>query len=106
VTELEGPSCDIWGGIVSQVLMGFHRDWHDAQAGRGTRFFAEATDTDEPSLEQVLTVIAALRAVPMVSARPEFVADLRERLVTEGPSDPQAVPDRGGTSALETKRAD
>lgn len=59
--------------------MTFHVEWHATNDGHGTRFFAEAPE-EQPSLEQLLSVIAALRAAPKVSARPEFVATLRERL--------------------------
>lgn len=73
------PSCDTCGAMVPTSLMGFHVEWHAANDGHGTRFFEEAAE-EQPSLEQLLSVIAALRAVPKVSARPEFVATLRERL--------------------------
>jgi hypothetical protein len=65
--------------MVPAALMAFHVEWHAASDGHGTRFFEESTD-EQPSLDQLLNVIAALRAVPQVSARPEFVATLRERL--------------------------
>lgn len=61
--------------------MAFHLDWHAASDGLGTRFFGEADEA--PTLGQLLRVIAALNAAPSVSARPEFVADLRERLLAE-----------------------
>lgn len=77
--------------------MGFHHDWHDAQIRRGPRFFEEAED--EPSVDQLLTVLAALKGVPKVSARPEFVAGLRERLLAEAvtrPSAQETAPQGGG----------
>jgi hypothetical protein len=86
VRELPGQSCNICGALVSLALMGFHRDWHEAQDGRGTRFFQEAAD--EPSFERLLRLIADLTATPEVSARPEFVAGLRERLMAEAVRQP------------------
>ncbi len=80
-------SCNIRAAMVSLELMGFHHDWHDAQIGRGPRFFGEAAD--EPSLGQLLTVLAALKGVPKASARPEFVAGLRERLLAEAVTRPR-----------------
>ena len=37
----------------------------------------------DPSLDQLIGVVAALEAVRPVSARPEFVADLRARLMAD-----------------------
>lgn len=58
--------------------MAFHREWHASQEGRGRHFWETVR---EPSLDQLARVIAALEAVRPVSARPEFVADLRARLM-------------------------
>jgi hypothetical protein len=73
------PNCDTCGAMVPAALMAFHVEWHATTDGHGTRFFEESPE-EQPSLAQLLNVIAALRAVPKVSARPEFVATLRERL--------------------------
>src|SRR5688500_16286514 len=58
--------------------MAFHCEWHATQQGRGRQYWEAAP---EPSLDQLARVIAALEAVQPVSARPEFVADLRARLL-------------------------
>ncbi|RHW22812.1 hypothetical protein D0Z08_31075 [Nocardioides immobilis] len=85
-----------------RALMVFHRDWHEAQEGRGTRFFEEAAE--ELSLERLLRVVAALTVVPKISARPAFVAGLRERLIAEAvtqSSGQQTALHRGERSALD-----
>ena len=64
-----------------QTLTHFHKLWHESQTGRPTQFFGKR-DLD-PELAQLLHVVAALRAVPSVTARTEFVKDLRERLMAE-----------------------
>ena len=79
VNQPRHPSCETCGAMVPTSLMTFHVEWHATNEGHGTRFFEEAPE-EQPSLEQLLSVIAALRAVPKISARPEFVATLRERL--------------------------
>ena len=79
VNQPRHPSCDICGALVPTSLMTFHSEWHATNDGHGTQFFKAAAD-EPPSLAQLLSVIAALNAVPKVSARPEFVAHLRERL--------------------------
>jgi hypothetical protein len=61
--------------------MHFHALWHESQAGRTTGFFREP-DVD-PEVARILQVVAALRALPPVTARPEFVRELRARLVNE-----------------------
>lgn len=58
--------------------MAFHREWHATQQGRGKQFWESVPD---PSREQLGRVIAALEAARPISARPEFVADLRARLM-------------------------
>lgn len=60
--------------------MAFHREWHAAREGRGRQFWETGPD---PSLDQLARVIAALEALPPVSARPEFVSGLRARLLAE-----------------------
>jgi hypothetical protein len=60
--------------------MAFHREWHANQQGRGKQFWETVPD---PSREQLDRVIAVLEAVPPISARPEFVADLRARLMAD-----------------------
>lgn len=79
VNQPRHPSCEACGAMVPKSLMTFHLEWHAANDGHGTQFFEESAD-EQPSLDQRLSVIAALNAVPKISARPEFVADLRERL--------------------------
>jgi len=66
---------------VPQNLAHFHKLWHESQTGRPTQFFGHQ-DLD-PELARMLQVVAALRAVPPVTARKEFVKDLRERLMAE-----------------------
>lgn len=58
--------------------MAFHREWHATQQGRGKQFWETVPD---PSPYHLNRVIAALEAVRPISARPEFVADLRARLI-------------------------
>lgn len=60
--------------------MRFHRLWHESQKGPRAQFFDQDVD---PNIAQVLEVVAALRAVPPVSASAEFVKDLRARLMAE-----------------------
>lgn len=75
------PSCDLCQAVVPRNLTHFHRLWHKSQMGRSTPFFG---DQDVgPEVAQVLRVVAALRAMPPVTAAPEFVRDLRERLMAE-----------------------
>ena len=64
--------------MVPRNLTHFHKLWHENQTGRSTQFFGDQ-DVD-PEVAQMLQVVAALRAVPLVTARTEFVKDLRERL--------------------------
>lgn len=79
--ELLPSTCDSCGTRLPRALMALHRDWHATQDGRGTRFFEVAAD--EPWWDQLLTVVAGLWAEPAASARPEFVAGLRDRLMAE-----------------------
>jgi len=58
----------------------FHREWHATQDGRGRQYWEPVPD---PSLGQLARVVVALEAVRPVAARPEFVADLRARLMAE-----------------------
>ena len=60
--------------------MAFHREWHAMQEGRGRQFWETVPD---PSLDHLARVIAVLEAVRPISARPEFVADLRARLMAD-----------------------
>lgn len=76
--ELTHPSCDLCQAMVPRNLTHFHKLWHESRAGRLTQFFGDQ-DVD-PEVAQMLQVVAALRAVPLVTARTEFVKDLRERL--------------------------
>lgn len=77
--------------------MELHVDWHRAQEGGGTRFFELAAD--EPSLDQLVRIVAALKAMSIDPACPEFVAELRARLVAEARTQPTlrlVTPDRSG----------
>lgn len=69
-----------------RTLMRLHLDWHGAQEGGGTRFFELAAD--EPSLEQLVRVVAALKALSVNPPSAEFVAELRARLVAEARQPP------------------
>lgn len=79
--ELTHPSCDLCQAMVPRNLTHFHRLWHENQTGRSKQFFCDQ-DVD-PEVAQMLQVVAALCAVPLVTARTEFVKDLRERLMTD-----------------------
>ena len=57
------------------------RLWHESQTGRSTRPFA--IQDANPEVAQLLQTVAALRAIPPVTARAEFVNDLRERLMAQ-----------------------
>lgn len=59
----------------------FHQLWHESQTGQSTPFFGD--QNANPEVTRVLHMVAALRAVPPVRARAEFVKDLRARLVAE-----------------------
>lgn len=83
VDELRPPRCEQCGAPVARALMGFHRDWHATQMGGGREFLET---TSAPSVDQMLKLVAALKALPPVVARPEYVADLRARLVAEASS--------------------
>lgn len=89
VEELTHQSCDLCQAVVPRSLASFHRLWHKDQAGRPTRLFGDL-DLD-PEVARLLRVVAALRAVPPVEARPEFVTFLREQLMAQ-------APDRGSLS--------
>lgn len=73
------PAAICAGPQFPQNLVHFHTLCHDGQTGRSTRFFGDQ-DVD-PEFAQLLPVVAALRAVPPVTARTEFAKDLRERLM-------------------------
>lgn len=77
--ELTHSGCDLCQTMVPRTLTHFHKLWHESQAGRSTRFF-DGRDVDL-HVTQMLQVVAALRALPPVTARAEFVKDLRERLM-------------------------
>lgn len=79
VDELTHPGCDRCGALLPRDVRHFHKLWHDNQTGLSTRFFGDQ-DVDPP-VSRLLQVAAALRAVPSVTARPEFVRDLRGRLM-------------------------
>lgn len=81
VNELTHPSCDLCGATVPRNLTHFHQLWHENQIGQPTPFFGDQ-DTD-PEVTRLLQMVAALRAVPPVTARTKFVMDLRARLLAE-----------------------
>jgi len=80
VDELTHPKCDLCQAVVPRNLRLFHKLWHQSQTGQSGEFFGDQ-DVD-PEVTQMLQVVAALRSVPPVTARTEFVRDLRERLMT------------------------
>lgn len=77
--------CETCGAVVAPTLRAFHREWHATQAGRGRQYWETVPD---PSLDHLARVIAALKAMPPVSARPDFVADLRARLIADATAKP------------------
>lgn len=80
VDELLPPRCERCGAVVARALMRFHRDWHTTQGERGRQFWEAPS---EPSLNQLMRLVAVLTALPPVAARPDFVAELRVRLMAE-----------------------
>ncbi|HWU22396.1 MAG TPA: hypothetical protein VN088_12770, partial [Nocardioides sp.] len=52
-----------------------------------------AQGTSQERYAELLDVVSAMRAVPQPAARPEFVADLRSRLMTAAAQMP-ATPER------------
>lgn len=78
------PACDLCQATVSPGLMHFHKAWHQSQTGRLTQLLGD--QHVDPAVMQLLQVVAALRAVSPVTARTEFVKDLRERLMSEAPN--------------------
>lgn len=81
VDELTHPSCDLCSATVPRNLTHFHQLWHESQSGQSTPFFGD--QVADPEVTRLLQMVAALRAVPPVTARTEFVKDLRARLVAE-----------------------
>lgn len=79
--NVQPPSCEICWAIVPRALMHFHRDWHEAQEGRGPRYFQRPGARTE--LDRLLEVIDTLRETPFVSISPKNVARLREQLMAE-----------------------
>lgn len=79
--ERTHPTCDLCQATVPRSLAQFHRLWHESQTGRSTQFFGD--QHVDPEVTQLLQVVAAVRAVSPVTARTEFVKDLRERLMAE-----------------------
>ena len=78
--EPSHPACHICGAVVPAALIRFHQAWHEDQVRNAPRLF-ESPETIH--LDWLLTVVAALKAMPPVDARHEFVAELRERLMTK-----------------------
>lgn len=61
-----------------------------------------AYDASDPRTTELLELVGALRATPQVSARPEFVASLRERLMAEAAT--ALVPDDVSRLTLPQRR--
>ena len=83
-------SCRVCGALVAPGLTALHSAWHETQEGRGRQFWEEGPG---PCLDQMASVVAALKALPPVRARSEFVADLRTRLLAEARSESIEGPD-------------
>jgi hypothetical protein len=79
VDDLTHPSCDLCRAIVPRDLTHFRKLWQSQPVGH--RLFA-IQDVD-PAVAQLLQMMATLRAIPPVTARAEFVYDLRERLMAQ-----------------------
>ena len=79
--ERTHPNCDQCQATVPWSLAHFHKLWHESQTGHLPQVFGDQHVA--PEITQLLQVVAALRAVSPVTARTEFVKDLRERLVAE-----------------------
>lgn len=78
--------------LVARAWMGFHRDWHASGAGRGRQFWSPA---DFESRDQTARGRPSSKSFEWVAARPEFVSDLRARLMMEALSNgssPHRVP--------------
>lgn len=81
--------------------MAFHREWHAMQEGRGRHLWETVPD---PSLDHLARAIAVLEAVQPVSARPEFVADLRARLMADAHGEQRLDPPSGRGPGLPSRR--
>jgi hypothetical protein len=73
--------CQVCWALVPRVLMHFHRAWHDNFEGRP--FHDTSAAPKEGSLEDLLGVIAQMKAMTKTRPRREFVVDLKERLMAE-----------------------
>ena len=90
--DASARGCETCGASVAPSLMVFHREWHAAENGQGRRFWKTVRN---PSLDQHVRVIAALEAVPKVSARPAFVTKLRAQLVADAAASILSIPLNG-----------
>lgn len=81
------------GGFVSRR----RADEFDAQLSRARDGKGPVGD---PAFDDLREVVGALRSLPEVTARPAFVADLRERLVAEAAAQPAQVTRRPVDDAL------
>lgn len=81
------------GGFVSRR----RADEFDAQLSRTRDGKGPAAD---PAFDDLLEIVGALRSMPEVTARPAFVADLRERLVAEAAAQPAQATRRPVDDAL------
>lgn len=81
------------GGFVSRR----RADEFDAQLSRARDGKGPVGD---PAFDDLLEVVGALRSLPEVTARPAFVADLRERLVAEAAAQPAQATRRPVDDAL------
>jgi hypothetical protein len=85
---MKSRDCDICGALVPASMMVFHRDWHAHLEGRGQRFWEMSSLAPASETRHVRTVPAIS---PPVTARPEFVSDLRSRLMAEATSKASAA---------------
>lgn len=79
--ESTRPNCDLCQAAVPRSLAQFHKLWHESQTGHLPQVFGDQHVA--PEITQLLQIVAALRAISPVTARTEFVKDLRERLMAE-----------------------
>lgn len=84
MTIYSGSSCGLCGAVVRSELITLHSEWHQTAENGGTHHVA-GSDSEEPTLDRMLRVVAALTSLPEVSARAGFVADLRARLIAAPP---------------------
>lgn len=77
---VDAIECEVCWALVSRRLMAFHREWHASAEGAGRRTFADPEPLEQ-HLAEAAWALSSLRSMPEASPRPEFVEDLRARLV-------------------------